>query len=284
MKNAEAPNTKIEDISLGFVMPIAKTDGYTDRHWSDVLSILESVATDLGIKQKRIVSDGDTITTIHSRIVNNLYSDEIIICDVSARNPNVMFELGMRIAFDKPIIIIKDSATEYCFDSGTIEHLSYPKDLRYSDIKSFKVKLQDKIVSTFETYIKNKSTTSPILKNFGSFEVGKIDIEELSSQDELIQDISLIKNSLTKLQMMINPLLEDKKSSFTESNSLNAKIVRSRRIIDIGDLSPEKVASIVSTLDREGVDYSIGNDKISVYPLTKSDLNIYVKIKNMLAN
>jgi hypothetical protein len=195
-----------------------------------------------------------------------------------------MFELGMRIAFDKPIIIIKDSATEYCFDSGTIEHLSYPKDLRYSDIKSFKVKLQDKIVSTFETYIKNKSTTSPILKNFGSFEVGKIDIEELSSQDELIQDISLIKNSLTKLQMMINPLLEDKKSSFTESNSLNTKIVRSRRIIDIGDLSPEKVASIVSTLDREGVDYSIGNDKISVYPLTKSDLNIYVKIKNMLAN
>lgn len=284
MKNAEAANSKIEDISLGFVMPIAKTDGYTDRHWSDVLSILESVAADLGIKQKRIVSDGDTITTIHSRIVNNLYSDEIIICDVSARNPNVMFELGMRIAFDKPIIIIKDSATEYCFDSGTIEHLSYPKDLRYSDIKSFKLKLQDKIVSTFETYIKNKSTASPILKNFGSFEVGKIDIEELSSQDELIQDISLIKNSLTKLQMMINPLLEDKKNSSMESNSLNNKMIRPRRIIEVGDLSPEKIERIVSILDMEGVGYSAGNDRISIYPTSKNDLNIYSRIKEMIIN
>lgn len=40
-----------------------------------------------------------------------------------------MFELGMRLTFDKPTIIIKDNTTDFIFDTGPIEHLQYPKDL-----------------------------------------------------------------------------------------------------------------------------------------------------------
>ncbi len=55
----------------------------------------------------------------------------IVVCDISARNANVMFELGMRLAFDKPTVIIKDERTPYSFDISSIEHLDYPSDLRY---------------------------------------------------------------------------------------------------------------------------------------------------------
>jgi hypothetical protein len=34
-----------------------------------------------------------------------------------------MFELGMRLAFDKPTVIIKDDKTDYMFDTGIIEHV-----------------------------------------------------------------------------------------------------------------------------------------------------------------
>ncbi|WP_353118770.1 hypothetical protein [Myroides odoratus] len=56
--------------------------------------------------------------------MNNIYNDEIVVCDVSSKNPNVMFELGLRLAFDKPTIIIKDEKTGYSFDTGVIEHLN----------------------------------------------------------------------------------------------------------------------------------------------------------------
>ncbi|HAJ3045730.1 TPA: RNA helicase, partial [Escherichia coli] len=107
--------------------------------------MLDEVTISIGFKESRIVSTGLDVSTIHKRIVNNIYNDDIIICDVSSRNPNVMFELGMRIAFDKPVVIIKDNATQYCFDSGTIEHLEYPKDMRYSEIEKFKALLKQKI-------------------------------------------------------------------------------------------------------------------------------------------
>ena len=73
-----------------------------------------------------------------NRIIENIYSSDIVICDVSCKNANVMFELGMRLAFDKPTIIIKDDSTGYSFDTSLIEHLEYPRDLRFTSIIKFK--------------------------------------------------------------------------------------------------------------------------------------------------
>lgn len=241
---------KIEDITCGYVMPIARTEGYPESHWKDVLTILDSVTSDLGIGKKRIVSDGDTITTIHSRIVNNLNADDIIICDVSSRNPNVMFELGMRIAFDKPVIIIKDSLTDYCFDSGTIEHLSYPKDLRYGEIQIFKDKLKKKIIKTHEEFVQNGDKgVSPILKNFGSFDRKDIKLDKLSAEESLLRDIDSIKNSLLNIQMSIPP----NSSKITSEESEHYPAIFSRYIkIDISNLTQKEISELKSILKIEG--------------------------------
>jgi hypothetical protein len=45
-----------------------------------------------------------------------------------------MFELGMRLAFDKPTIVIKDDVTKFNFDTSPIKHLQYRRDLRYMDM------------------------------------------------------------------------------------------------------------------------------------------------------
>ncbi|HHM1166231.1 TPA: hypothetical protein ACRG2W_005280, partial [Klebsiella pneumoniae] len=125
------------------------------------------------------------------------YNDDIIICDVSSRNPNVMFELGMRIAFDKPVVIIKDNATQYCFDSGTIEHLEYPKDMRYSEIEKFKALLKQKIENTIDHH-KSNPEASPILNSFGSFTAIKPNLPEMSEADLFKSDLQEIKYLLAK--------------------------------------------------------------------------------------
>ncbi|MEQ9878682.1 hypothetical protein ABRP92_11900 [Pectobacterium aroidearum] len=194
-KSAVEKIMQYNEMVCGYVMPISDTTDYRSGHWDDIKSMLDEVTSDIGFKESRIVSTGLDVSTIHKRIVNNIYYDDIIICDVSSRNPNVMFELGMRIAFDKPVVIIKDNFTQYCFDSGTIEHIEYPKDMRYSEIEKFKEVLRKKVEKTIEHH-KEKPEESPILHSFGSFSAVKPNIPEMSESDELISELQEIKSLL----------------------------------------------------------------------------------------
>lgn len=117
--------TETKKETCGIIMPISGSEHYTSEHWIDVKNILDEVISDSGFIPN-LVSDADEIGIIHNRIVSNIYNNPIIICDVSSKNPNVMFELGLRLAFDKATIIIKDDATNYNFDTAPIEHLTYP--------------------------------------------------------------------------------------------------------------------------------------------------------------
>jgi len=63
-----------------------------------------------------------------------------------------MFELGLRLAFDKPTVIIKDDKTEYSFDTGVIEHVPYPRDLRFAKVMEFKKRLTEKISNTYKSF------------------------------------------------------------------------------------------------------------------------------------
>lgn len=128
----------------GIIMPIADTEGYPSGHWQDVYSILKESAINANFHPNLVSFDND-IGVIQKRIIQNIYSNPIVVCDISSRNANVMFELGMRLAFDKPTIIVKDEETPYSFDISSIEHLNYPTDLRYKSINEFKDKLTEKI-------------------------------------------------------------------------------------------------------------------------------------------
>jgi len=103
-----------------------------------------------------------------------------------------MLELGMRLAFDKPTIIIKDDRTPYSFDIAAIEHLEYPSDLRYQLINEFKKKLQSKIIETYKRSKADEGYTT-FLKHFGTFKVAKIDEKEVSGVEYLTAELKEIK-------------------------------------------------------------------------------------------
>ena len=159
----------VEKNKCGIVMPISSIDGCTAEHWTEILSIIKDSIISSGF-EPNLVSDADDSGIIQKRIIHNLYSNEIVVCDVSAKNPNVMFELGMRLAFDKPTIIIKDDKTEYTFDTSIIEHITYPRDLRFNKIIAFKDALKKKIIATYEKSVQDPNYTT-FLKHFG--EIGR---------------------------------------------------------------------------------------------------------------
>jgi len=164
-----------EQLTCGLVMPISPIDGCTAEHWSEVKNIIIEAVESIGEPRftVRLVSDADDVGVIQKRIVQNVYSSDIIVCDVSGKNPNVMFELGMRLAFDKATVIIKDDKTDYAFDTGIIEHVPYPRDLRFSRIVTFKAALAEKVLAT-QRAAKADPSHSTFLKNFGKFQVANL--------------------------------------------------------------------------------------------------------------
>lgn len=191
--------TKNEEKKIcGIVMPISTLDGCSEGHWSDVLEIIIEAIEFAGF-EGNLVSNADDVGIIQKRIIQNLYENPIVVCDVSGKNPNVMFELGMRLAFDKPTIIIKDDKTSYSFDTSPIEHIEYPRDLRFSRIVDFKAKLAEKIKATFEKSTTDASYTT-FLKHFGEFKVAKIDKREVSGQEFIIDELKNIRMGMRRLE------------------------------------------------------------------------------------
>lgn len=184
-------------IPCGIVMPISQIGECSESHWADVLAIINDAVSEVGFSAN-LVSNADEVTVIQKTIVQNLYNLPIVICDVSEKNPNVMFELGLRLAFDKPTVIIKDNRTSFTFDTGVVEHIEYPRDLRFSKIVDFKRKLGDKLLATY-----NKSNSDPnfstFLRHFGQFKVASIDEKEISSQEYIMQQLAVIQNKVDRI-------------------------------------------------------------------------------------
>jgi hypothetical protein len=180
----------------GIVMPISEIDGCSTAHWIEVKSILIDALQTTGFTAD-LVSEAEDVGTIHKRIIQHLHDDPLVICDVSGKNSNVMFELGLRLAFDKPTIIVKDDKTGYSFDTSPIEHLTYPRDLRFGRIVDFKRELANKARATFEAG--KKSSYSTFLKHFGPFTVARIETKEVGKEQYALDQLAEIRALLYRI-------------------------------------------------------------------------------------
>lgn len=201
--NEVTPSDKKEDkktdqrLTCGIVMPISAFDDYTEDHWKKVEKVISEAVREVGFVPD-LVSNSDEVRVIHGNIVQNLYDSDIVVCDVSGKNPNVMFELGLRLAFDKPTVIIKDEVTSYVFDIGGIQHLPYFCGLPYYETIEFKRLLGQKVRATYEAYKKPDYIT--FLKHFKDIRVAKIDQKEIPGQDYIIKQLDQINREIGKLK------------------------------------------------------------------------------------
>jgi len=203
--------TKKEKIKVGLVMPISEAKDFIEGHWKDVQEILKGFLKEITNYdfECEMVSYSKEVNLIHSNIVKNLYESDLVICDISGLNPNVMLEMGIRLTFDKPIIVIKDKETDYPFDIKPLEYIPYSRDLNYTKMLEFKRDFLNKIGATINEY-KTNSNYSPFLKHFGSYKAMNLE-KQYEFMDVMKSDITTILDRISYMQKDIDIILDKNK-------------------------------------------------------------------------
>lgn len=193
MKKEDVPQLK-----CGIIMPISSSNGYAEEHWVNVLNIIKS-----GIeKTKKFVAvpvwENVKSDIIHNTIITNILECDIVVCDISTTNPNVMYELGLRMTIKKPVVIVKDDITKVPFDTNMIRFEPYPKDLHYFKVGLFIDNLSKNINNTWEDYKKDPEGFTQLvnLQDYKKYRiVTDSEKESLTSQEAFNYLCQLISNN-----------------------------------------------------------------------------------------
>lgn len=180
------------------IMPISDGLDYSSDHFKRVYDFLIKPACEkAGFKPIRA---DDVVTTnyIAIDILKKIISSEMAMCDLSSRNPNVLYELGIRQAFNLPVTLIKDTVTKRVFDIQGFRDFEYDETLRIDNVNENISALADVIFTTYEN--KNKEINSLI--SLLGIEPAKIfETREISTGTELIlNSLSSIENRLLNLE------------------------------------------------------------------------------------
>ncbi len=206
---------------LFIICPI-KEEGSPPRKRSDQLMrhIIKPVADE---KYEVIRSDKDsTPGRIDRQIINHLRNDALVVCDLTDHNANVLYELAIRHAVRKPVVLMGEKDTRPPFDLYTQRVISY--DLTDPDkITDSKEELKKQIDSIEESkFIVDTPIegTEPI---YNDKPVGREEI--------LPQILNLLKRTSSRVSS-----LEDKIDIITQKEKITSLTLGSTPYVGISTL------------------------------------------------
>ncbi len=98
------------------IMPfVERTDVYATGFFTEVFaSIFKPAIEEAGFEARTAKRQGSDV--IQATIVNELLDSHLVLCDLTEHNPNVLFELGVRMTSELPIALVKATGTNPIFD------------------------------------------------------------------------------------------------------------------------------------------------------------------------
>lgn len=140
------------------IMPFTERSGrYSKGFFTEVLnSLIIPAATEAGFEVRTANRQGTEI--IHSTIVNEVLDADLAICDLTEHNPNVLFELGMRLADEKPVALIHAEGTDRVFDvDNVLRVLPYSPNLWRTTLEKDIPSLREHVAATWENRSQNET-------------------------------------------------------------------------------------------------------------------------------
>ncbi|HEY5328006.1 MAG TPA: hypothetical protein VIJ27_13465 [Mucilaginibacter sp.] len=179
------------------IMPISDIEGYEPGHFKRVYEyIIKPACKNAGFTPIR-ADDIKKTNVIVIDILQKLLNSDMAVCDLSGKNPNVLYELGIRQSFDLPVSFIKDEITTRVFDIQGFRDLEYNSSLRIDEVNSAIEMLTLNITETFES--KGQDVNSIV-------ELLGISKAKVTKQVEISPDTDLILKSLNDISLRLGDL------------------------------------------------------------------------------
>ncbi|MBZ0221332.1 MAG: hypothetical protein K8I01_12990 [Candidatus Methylomirabilis sp.] len=174
------------------------------------------------------------------RIIDDIWKftkqAKIVLADLTERNPNVLYELGLAHAIGKQAILITESAEDIPFDLKALRHIVYDKN-----IPNWGEKLQLAITSSIRTILNSPlESVLPIFLDIQDIPerpvISKLELELYKIRDSIeslrseIQEKETVKTKYNALLKTIEKLKEVAQGGL--ENSLDVNIIV-RQCVDL---------------------------------------------------
>ncbi len=122
-------STEYSSLKPCFVICPIGPEGSRTRFESDDLleRLIQPVAKEHGFHASRNI-DHQRPGEITTKIIEDIDRSELIVCDITGHNPNVMYELAVAHAWDKPYIILRRDDLPLPFDINSQNVISFKLD------------------------------------------------------------------------------------------------------------------------------------------------------------
>lgn len=154
-------------LKVFIVMPFIERN--PDRPNGFFTEVLRSLLTPAGVAAGFVVETANRqgSDVIQSTIINDLLEADLVVADLTDHNPNVLFELGMRMAEDKPVALVKATGTGKIFDvDNMLRVYEYSSNLWQSTIEKDLPALTEHVKAAWENRL-SEQTYMKILRRDG---------------------------------------------------------------------------------------------------------------------
>ena len=144
------------DLTAFVILPFVERDAKHPKGF--FAEVLRSIITPAAKEFKVKTANRQGSDMIQSTIINDLIEADLVIADLTEHNPNVMFELGVRMAHDKPVVLMKAEGTGPLFDvDNMLRVFEYSPNLWPTTVEKDMPNLRDFIKGAWENRESNKT-------------------------------------------------------------------------------------------------------------------------------
>lgn len=239
--------SKGENKNCFVIMPIADCDGYEKGHFAHVYDDIIKPAIDKTEFTAIRADEVKETNFIHLDILKKLIDAPIAVCDLSTRNPNVLFELGIRQAFDKPVVLIQEKGTPKIFDIAPLRYLEYSEEMKYHEVLESQKSLQEAIEATkaaegdsgnINSIVKLMALSSPAI------------IPNLDNSNKEVLALDVMRSQMNDLKMMMEMMVHEGRKGISRRSSIAA--IEYERIVNKLD----KISSLKMDIEQADREYT----------------------------
>lgn len=217
------------------IMPIADPEGYDSGHFKKVYEdIFRPACEKAGFKPCR-ADDITQTNLIHEDILRRLIDSPIAICDLSSRNPNVLFELGLRQAFDKPTVLVQEVGTPRIFDIAPLRYTEYRRELKYREVLEDQKGIEIALSSTAEAAKKGEGINSivRILSLSGPAVLTNVDDTDTSALIQLVRaEMSEMRSDFRRATYYMDRVRREELRAATRVDNNVVELMSATRLLD----------------------------------------------------